>query len=908
MITHKSTITARRSTARALPENVFRRRAVSAFIAASLVATSASIHAQEAQETTQNTKGSELELEEVVVKGYRRSLQNAFALKEDSESIVEVVTAEDIGKLPDVSIAESLARLPGLASQRLNGRGQVISVRGLSPDFSTALFNGREQVSVGDNRGVEFDQYPSELLSGVVVYKTPDASLLGQGLAGTSDLQSIRPLSVSEKTVAANIRYIVSDKSLNPDGEDDGMRFNVTYIDKFMDDKVGLALGFAHLDNPSQGTEFRGWGYPDVDGNLVLGGHDSLVRSSTLERDSFMAVLQYEPNEDISHTFDLYVSKFEETDLLRGVEGGLQWSGAQLQPNRVVNNGFITSGTYTGVKYVVRNDVESRDADMFNAGWNMRWQLNDDWASTIDLSHSGVDRDDQILESYTGLGPSDQGYVDVANFTLNERGVVFNNPAINYADASQFVITDPLGWGGGAPEGQQVGYLNQPNIEDTLNQLTLSVEREREGLINSVELGLNVKNREKSKIADEFILDIPGNTRANPIRSIARPASIGSADLSFLGLGGLAAYDPRSVLNSGGYALLRNTSADVSEKSWLVEEDVITAYAQFGIESELAGKALTGNFGVQVVQTDQESRAVGADAGNGVVQVPLSGGKDFTEVLPSLNLSWHVAEGKQVRLGLARTMARPRMDEMRASTKFSYNSSLAPSNDLNLSPWSASGGNPELDPWIADSLDLSYEWYFDDRAGYFAAAYFYKDLDSYVFTSNELFDFSALLPVIGEPKPVLTQGFISRPVNGQGGTIEGFELALTLTGELISDALAGWGVSFNYTNTDSKVKANPLDDDFVTLPGLSDNVWNATLFYENDTGFSARVSARHRSEFLGELQGFGAGREFRLVDEETIVDAQLSYEIQDGNYAGLTFYLQGNNLTDEPFTTLNNED
>ncbi len=133
-------------------------------------------------------------IEEIVTTGFRSSLRDAMLMKQNSESIVEAITAEDIGKLPDASIAESLARLPGLTAQRLNGRGQQISIRGLGPDFTTALLNGREQVTTGDNRGVEFDQYPSELLSGVTVYKTPDASLIGAGLAGTADLQTIRPL------------------------------------------------------------------------------------------------------------------------------------------------------------------------------------------------------------------------------------------------------------------------------------------------------------------------------------------------------------------------------------------------------------------------------------------------------------------------------------------------------------------------------------------------------------------------------------------------------------------------------------------------------------------------------------------------------------------------------------------
>ena len=133
-------------------------------------------------------------IEEIVVTGFRGSLLDAMRLKMNSEQIIEAISAEEIGKLPDNSIAESLARLPGLAGQRLNGRQQHISIRGLSPDFSTALLNGMQQVSAGDNRGVEFDVYPSELLNRVVVYKTPDAALSGQGLSGGRALRPTAPV------------------------------------------------------------------------------------------------------------------------------------------------------------------------------------------------------------------------------------------------------------------------------------------------------------------------------------------------------------------------------------------------------------------------------------------------------------------------------------------------------------------------------------------------------------------------------------------------------------------------------------------------------------------------------------------------------------------------------------------
>src|SRR5438309_1423553 len=126
----------------------------------------------------------------ITVTGFRASLESAVNEKKRRDQVVESISAEDIGKLPDASIAESIARLPGLTSQRVSGRSNSISIRGFSPDFSTTLLNGREQTSTGDNRAVEYDQYPSEVINQVLVYKTPMASLVGQGLSGTVDLKT----------------------------------------------------------------------------------------------------------------------------------------------------------------------------------------------------------------------------------------------------------------------------------------------------------------------------------------------------------------------------------------------------------------------------------------------------------------------------------------------------------------------------------------------------------------------------------------------------------------------------------------------------------------------------------------------------------------------------------------------
>jgi iron complex outermembrane recepter protein len=228
---NRSQTSVRRAAARVNP--LFRLSPVAAGTAVMLVAmgTQAQPATQPAAETTQT----------ITVTGIRRGIENAINVKKNNDSIVEAVSAEDIGKLPDSSIAESIARLPGLAAQPVNGRAKEISIRGLSGNFANTLLNGREQTSTNNNRSVEFDQYPSELLSAVVVYKTPDAALMGQGIAGTIDLQTVRPLSFANRTFSINVRGEKNGKGTPFPG--DGSRFNLAYIDQFADRTVGVALG-----------------------------------------------------------------------------------------------------------------------------------------------------------------------------------------------------------------------------------------------------------------------------------------------------------------------------------------------------------------------------------------------------------------------------------------------------------------------------------------------------------------------------------------------------------------------------------------------------------------------------------------------------------------------------------------
>ncbi len=407
-----------------------------------------------AQDTT---SGDE---EVVIVTGFRASLENSINLKRNETSIVEAVSAEDIGRLPDNSIAEALARLPGLTAQRLFGRANVISVRGLSPDFTTALLNGREQVSAGDNRGVEFDQYPSELLSSVVVYKTPDASLIGQGLAGTADMRTVRPLSMDGRTFAVSARYEWNDiGALNAGTEEQGYRITGSYIDQSANGEWGWAIGVATNSSPTQAERWEAWGYPDVfrtpgntlttDGSapntfvgLGLGGAKPYVQSSLLERTGVMGVLQYQPSDNFSTTVDVFYSDFEETQTLRGIELPLFWSGAVADPDDVtVEDGLITAGSFSNVEAVVRNDIRSRESTVQAIGWNA--ELSGElWSFMADLSYSKVERHDTDLETYAGTGfGAGNGATDTLDYMQGGGGGYVFNSILDYADPTLILLT-----------------------------------------------------------------------------------------------------------------------------------------------------------------------------------------------------------------------------------------------------------------------------------------------------------------------------------------------------------------------------------------------------------------------------------------------------------------------------------
>ncbi len=876
----------------------------------------------------------------IVVSGIRYSIANSINAKKTNDSIVEVVSAEEIGKLPDVSIAESIARLPGLAAQRVNGRAQVISLRGLAPDFATTLLNGRQQASSGDNRSVEFDQYPSELLAGVTVYKTPDAHISGMGLAGSVDLRTVRPIEYGKRTIALNLRgELDSGGKLNADVSNKGWRGSASYIDQNADGTLGWAIGYAHLDSPSQNRHFKAYNYETfccgqqnritpvaAQGDTFITGQEIFAYSRENKRDAAIGILEWKPSDRVHSTLDLYYSRFKQREVMRGVQWFSNvWADSQTFTN--VTNASVggttvgITGTDNGVAPILRNDYNTRSDELFAAGLNNEFQLDDRTRFVADLSYSRNKRDESITETYAGMGCCATSSTQNANRVFDSinwditnlaAGTGFANydEGLNYADASRVSLGDRAPWGGWGHDGQ----TKKPHVRETVWSVDLGVDHNTEGFFKNFEAGVNYTHREKNKRVDEYDLMLK-NGRTQTL--VGSGALVNPTSLGFAGFGNvLSANLPVAIPQY--YDQITFINNDTYDKSWQIKEDVLTLRAKASFEEG----HLHGNIGLQVVYQDQQSSGSAINKTQTPTQVSaIREGASYTDILPSANLIYELGNGHRLRFAYAKTMARPRMDDLRANFTPSFGNPCGGSPPCVagqvIKPWSATGGNPKLEPWRADAYDVAYEWYIG-KASYFSIAGFYKKLDTYIFTQRLPFDFTGLpIPTNTFPAGVIISpiGQINQPANGKGGSIKGIEVSGALELGKVTSALDGFGVIGSFSHTVSNlrplaavfnsagVQTNVAAVQATRIPGLSGDVYNITGYFEK-WGFQARASYRHRSAFKGEVTQLFAVRGVTEILGEGQLDAQVGYTFpDDSSLSGLSFLVQANNITDSAYRT-----
>ncbi|MBO1272799.1 TonB-dependent receptor [Shewanella sp. 4t3-1-2LB] len=859
----------------------------------SLASAQAQETVQEQQATTTNNAqkvkpkdtDKQQNIEVLTVQGFGATLQRSLQNKKLADSTVEVISVDDIGQLPDVTITDALARLPGIAAERDRGNASTISIRGLGERLNLATMNGREIVSGEPSRSVRFEQFPAELINSVEVYKSPLASNIEGGIAGLVNMNFVNPLDKDKRQV--NVSGHVMDYPMAddiPTADSKGYRTSFSYVDPIADN-FGVAFGVAYQDQPSIQRDVTSWSYNkltaeqgDVNGDGITEaapwGAQTATKGGTNKRLGAMTVLQWLPTDRLQLKYDLFYSKFDikEREDQMWFDGWGNWGGGSnwgyqnsSHPTQIVTKADgseqITAG---GVKLWRGDDSSPISAnnstwfqknELVSTGLNAEWQ-GDDWTVVADVGYS-----EASIKSR---------WVNISSLFWNDS---LGTPGIDVgwdATGDKLGITTDYALDNSSDYG--LNYLQVDNdriLKDDMINARLDFSRMVEwGIIDKVSFGGRWADREKDN-------DVVSWKQTNP--------SAANVNSSFYGLGSGYNVPVMYTINNWSEVVdsafggidSRNDHAKLTSDyldNWNVQETNKALYVMFDLRGELGRIPYTGNIGVRYVRTNSTSSGFDQVPNTGTV-TPVSFDHDYDEILPALNLRFSVTEDSQVRLGLSRAMSRPPLVEMRSGLGLNKSSTVN----------SASSGNPNLNPFIANQADLGYEYYFAEDAA-FTVQLFFKDLKKHIGEST------STITVDGE------QYQLNAPVNGDGGQIRGFEVLYQQAFSMLPEPFDGLGVYANYSYTNSNVKEFQPVDNPLPLAGLSKNVGNLTLWYYK-AGVDAKVSYNYRSEYT--RVGSWDPTEIYTIGSEATVDASISYQLTDN----FKVMLQGQNLTNEASTS-----
>ena len=868
--------------------------AASALASAVLLALAAPAAAQEA------TAANPTELDAVTVTGYRASVEKALDIKRSEKGMVDAIVAEDIANFPDLNLAESLQRIPGVTITRDAGEGRNISVRGLGPDFTRVRINGLEALTTvggsdqsgGTNRsrGFDFNVFASDLFSQLIVRKTASADVEEGSLGATVDLRTARPFDYDGFTFAAS-----GQGSFNDLSEKASPRAAALIADTWADGRFGGLLSVAYSERKvrEEGSNTGRWYSASSNGGFSPSSpftagladgvwHPYFPRYTLLEHDQkrlgVTAALQWKPTDNTEFALDALYSKIDTVRSEKYIEA-ISFAYSAQKNNMVLRDGYIDP-TSNALTYAVFDGAGVRSE-----------QRRDEWSTEFkQVSLSGEHRFSDAFKVNLLVGHSKSEHANPVQTTLimdkaNVSGYSYDfrnsgtHPVFNYG----IDPTDANGWTLAEvrlrPQYASNSFDNGA-LDFTWNfgpSFTL-----RGGLLAKDYTFDTSEYRRQSETVVPAFAD-GSYTVPAALVDIARLGGVaGSPDA--WAVPDLAALSQLLGIYSGQgiYQLYeRNaTRRSVEERdrgAWLMGE--------FGFD--IGSVPVSGNVGVRRVKTTQSSTGYSTVDG-AMVLTHVS--RDYTDTLPSLNLVAELAPDLMLRFGAAKVMARPGL------------SSLTPGTTLSLSSGHrfVNGGNPNLDPIRARTLDLGVEWYFQE-GGLLGLALFHKDIESFVQGTSTVMPFTAS----GLPASLLdgtgvspTEDFtFTRPLNTPGGDLKGAEFNYVQPFSFLPGRWSNLGLQLNYTWVDSQIQyltstgAASLKTD---LTGLSKKSYNSTLFYEGEK-LGARVSYTHRDGYYTQVPSSVAGFSFHGMDAVDTVDASISWKIDDK----LEISLEAINLTNE---------
>jgi len=884
-----------------------------------------------AQEINQNDDD---DVEVINITGIRGSIFKSLDTKRTSTQVVDAISSEDIGKMPDQNIAESLQRVTGIQIDRSGGEGSVVRIRGLSQNLNT--INGEKLISgLGQtSQNSSFADLPAELFKQVVVYKSQSANLLEGGVGGVVDLRTRRPFDFAKDELvlfgSVKAAHGLESGSTTPifsglAGKNWG--------------KIGalLAISYTERDNLNDEAQFeRGFRSTEFDSNGDGVNDSSYNRARMLsaktgnqnrERLGINGALQWKLSDSLELTTEYFGSFLDIDTETVSVQ---YWSDRGIglvtsQPSTISPNGYLESGVINSNFYQANTDVGVQDSSAHNVLLSLDWDNGSQLTGKFQANFASSNLEEsQSAADVMGSKGNQVNFPDGTRDFVNPNGI----------ETFTYDLDIPLGTdipnitsNSGLLEPQRYWFKSQwANVNETdAQQTSLRGDFEYsfyDGQLEKISFGGRIANKDVSRdeyrflnkfgdyqyyFKDPQISDpdlgytlLPVVTYAdNPNRLFEYKdffsTSPGSFPSSILVESSAGMYNPEAWLTSL-YPSATLTKAFTPLTSYSVDESTAAAYVMADFVGELGDLPYNFNVGVRYVSTEitvgsndvpatledgsVNNNAVPGSTFNGteISWTPVDNESDYNDVLPSFNATLELSEDLNFKIAAGKTMSRPDLGNLGRGFSISYSGNFEPGPNGEFQRFaSGRAGNPKLDPDRATSYDLSLEWYFSEGSA-LTGGLFYKDIESFSVAESNL-------EAIPDSDGVVREGgIVSRTVNGQGGFVKGIEIALQHTFD------NGLGLLANYTYSDSENKdfLDPTTQKALAIPGVSDEAYNLIGFYENSV-ISTRIAWNWRSERLTELfSGFPLYR--RAYGQ---LDASFAYKVDEQ----ITVSLEGINLT-----------
>lgn len=868
--------------------HTFVKSLIATNVLAALTVSSFLSYAQESQLESPN------DVEIIEVKGFRGSLVKALEAKRDAANTRESIMAEDIGKFPDLNVAEAIQRVPGVAISREGGEGRNIVLRGFSPGFTRTTLNGMEVpagsdgldsggVTVNNSRAFDFHVFASELFNRIDIQKTQTASMEEGGIAGTVDMYSARPFDNPGFNSTVSIKGGYNDLTTEVDP-----RVAFLASNTFMDDTFGALFSVAVSDRSVRQEGFGSvrwqptnqigdgtWG--DTSQLTTINGTPSnycgaeeaisclwvprLPRADYFgneqSRIGITSSFQYKPNEDMLFTLDVLHSELEndrrnynsmEWLINRDAPGNFQ--GQSPVSFTVDESGkILVGGSFENVTswYENRYQVSESIFDQYVLSGDI--QLNDSWSLDLMAGMAKNDADREEIRYY---------YRSVPHFYSYDYSSG-NAATVNYGD---YDTTNPD------------NYLDVVNAANRSNDVkksnaTVKIDLTFAGDSFDMKTGVAFNDREVQYLSGDGVFtpfDPSNYTTSFPHSDFGK--GLDDANLVPFLVADFAKLEADGVLT--------HNYTNNENQGWIVGEKTKALYLELNSDHEIGDMYLRTNFGVRYINTEVTSEA----SLNGM---PVSVTRDYNNFLPSMNLALEVNDDIQTRFAYARSMTRPSLGSLNiASPQFGYTTFSV----SNL-------GNPGLNPYESNDIDLSVEWYFAEEA-VVALNVFNKDIVTAIDTEEveKLVDEEFWPTIYADPQYIATaplgdpasQLYTHRiPINNNDGfSVTGYEIMYQQPFSFFEGWMSNFGVVANFTHVSAQ-----------NSTGLSPNSYNATLYYDEEN-YGARISLNKRDDYLlQEPAGNGHAQERKFGP--THVDASAFYNFNEN----LTLSLEIINLTDE---------